>query len=81
MTEQWGVSGKAGRDRGCVGRSRTSDGKAFDESAIYANVELLRRAEAADVVGVSALESKLDRVLTVNREPMPNGDAPTGPER
>ena len=81
MPEQRRVPRKACRHRLRVGGRPTPNGEPLDERAVHADVELLRRTEAADVVGVGSLETQLERVLAVHREPMPDRDAATRPER
>ena len=75
MPEQRRVPGEARRRGGGVERRLAPDDEPLEQHAVHPDVERLRCAESADVVGVGALEAQPDRVLPVDREPVPDRDA------
>ena len=81
MPEQRRVAREAGRRRLRVRRRRAADREPLDQRAVDAHVELLRRAETADVVGIRALQSQPDRVLAVHRKAVAYRDAAARAER
>ena len=81
MAEERRVSGEAGRGGGGVGRRPAPDREPGHEAAVDPHVQVLRGAEAADVVGVGALQAQPDGVLAVHREAVAHRDAPARAER
>ena len=81
MPEERGVPGEARRGGGGVGRRPAPDREPGHEPAVDPHVEVLRGAEAADVVGVGALEAQPDGVLAVHGKAVSHRDAAARPER
>ena len=81
MPEERGVPGEAGRGGGGVGGRAAPDREPGHEPAVDPHVEVLGRAEAADVVGVGALQAQPDGVLAVDGKAVAHRDAPARAER
>src|SRR5437667_22232 len=83
----FGIAGKAWLTVARVtggGRSAVvfaSDGEAFQQLAIEADVELLRPAHALEVILILPLETNFDEVLAIDRKVVVNGETATRSER
>ena len=81
MAEERRVTGEARGGRGGVRGRPAPDREPGHEPPVDPHVQMLRRAEAADVVGVGALQAQPDGVLAVHGKAVAHRDAPARPER